>query len=214
MPEKAILLLPELTEDAREGRVEPVVGTVLGCVDGGELGRVILVALHVVLDPGDDEDLCEPLGSGAGAGLERHRGAALDVHPAGGVVQVDGGDEGVGGGDDGEGQLDVLHHAGLVLSEDRRGGEGDDKAVDGPAKSGGEAGEGRPDGGGVEGGHAGQLAHCLFHCTTSDSVQCSVAEIRKLAAALARQLGQEKRRLGPTFSKDCPDCCQPYPWKH
>ena len=203
MPEKAILLLPELTEDARE---EPVVGTVLGCVYGGEPGRVSLVALH-------DEDFCEPLGSGAGAGLERHRGAALHVHPAGGVVQVDSGDEGVGGGGDGEGQLDVLHHAGLVLSEDRRGGEVYDKAVDGPAKSGGEAGEGWSNGGGVEGGHAGQLAHCLFHCTTSDSVQCSVAEIRKLAAALARQLGQEKRRLGPTFSKDCP-CCQPYPWKH
>ena len=42
VPEKAVLLLPELTEEAREGKVEPVVGTVLGWL--GRSSTAVLMA--------------------------------------------------------------------------------------------------------------------------------------------------------------------------
>ena len=73
-----------------------------GSIDGRELGIVDLAAVNVLLDPGDDEELCEPLGSGVGTGLDRHGRATLHMEPAGRVVQVDGNSEGVGGGDNGE----------------------------------------------------------------------------------------------------------------
>ena len=52
-----------------------------------------MAASILLLDPGDDEELCEPLGSSVGARLGRHGGATL---------HMDGDGEGVGGGDNGE----------------------------------------------------------------------------------------------------------------
>ena len=64
------LLLPELREENREDREEPVAGG--GQVQDGnvysrELGKVNLAAVHVLLNPGIDEDLGELLGRGFGA---------------------------------------------------------------------------------------------------------------------------------------------------
>ena len=95
-PPPVAVTVDALREGAREAREEPVVGTVLGWLDRSRTAVLMaasLAASILLLDPGDDEELCEPLGSGVGARLGRHGGATL---------HMDGDGEGVGGGDNGE----------------------------------------------------------------------------------------------------------------